>query len=213
MEWISRRWKVGSSWRETDAGFRQRAFSSYAAYVARQKRKLGRIDLSRYDVNYRAILRERLEDLRLLRPGMSVLCLAARIGTEVKSFLDLGCFAVGIDLNPGPENRYVLHGDFHDLQFASGSVDLVFTNSLDHAFSVDRLIAESARVLKPDGLLLLEVSCGSGGGKRPGHYESFWWASVADVIALFEDRAFQLIRRRAFDAPWIGEQLCFRRPE
>src|SRR5207248_1110900 len=146
MEWTGRRWNLRSSWREAEVegGFRQRAFSSYDAYVARQKRKLGRIDLSRYDVNYRAILRGRLEDLRLVRPGMSVLCLAARMGTEVKSFLDLGCFAVGIDLNPGRENRYVLHGDFHDLQFAAASIDVAFTNSLDHAFSADRLIAEVA---------------------------------------------------------------------
>src|SRR2546421_4076105 len=159
MEWFGRRWKLRSSWRQAEVGgaFRQRAFSSYEAYVARQKRKLARIDLSRYDVNYREILRGRLEELRIIRPGMSVLCLAARIGTEVKSFLDLGCFAVGIDLNPGRENRYVLHGDFHDLQFAAGSIDVAFTNSLDHVFAVDRLIAEVARVLKPGGLFLLEA--------------------------------------------------------
>ena len=54
----------------------------------------------------------------LLGQVRTVLCLAARIGTEVKAFLDLGCFAIGIDLNPGTDNRYVVHGDFHDLQFA-----------------------------------------------------------------------------------------------
>src|SRR5581483_2782763 len=114
----------------------------------------------------------------------------ARLGTEVKAFLDLGCFAVGVDLNPGSGNRYVLHGDFHDLPFPQESVDLVFTNSLDHAFSVDRMIAEMRRVLKPGGLLVLELSCGSSGGKSAGHYESFWWDCVDDVVALFEDHPF-----------------------
>ena len=141
---------------------------------------------------------------------MSVLCLGARIGTEVKSFLDLGCFAVGIDLNPGRENRYVLHGDFHELQFAAGSIDMAFTNSLDHVYSVDRLIAEVARVLKPGGLFLLEADRGSGTGKRPGHYETFWWSSIEDVIALFEGARFLLTRRISFERPWVGEQLCFR---
>ena len=37
---------------------------------------------------------------------------------EVRAFLDHGAFAVGIDLNPGRDNRYVMVGDFHQLQFA-----------------------------------------------------------------------------------------------
>lgn len=77
------------------------------------------IELSRYDVDFRKILFDRLERLSLLRNGMTVLCLAARIGTEVKAFFDIGCFAVGIDLNPGENNRYVVYGDFHDIQFPS----------------------------------------------------------------------------------------------
>ena len=57
--------------------------------------------------------------------GQDAAVVGARIGTEVKAFLDLGAVAIGIDLNPGENNRYVVYGDFHDLQFASGSIDVV----------------------------------------------------------------------------------------
>jgi SAM-dependent methyltransferase len=202
----------GESWvrSEADQGFTRRRYASYEQYLARQKAKLKRLDLSRYDLNYRAALRVRLGEPGLVQRGMSVLCLGARIGTEVKAFLDRGCFAVGVDLNPGEGNRFVVHGDFHQLQYANRSIDLVFTNSLDHVFAVDRLVAEIERVLKPAGLLILEVGEGGSGGKKPGHYESFWWSTVDDVVSLFEGRGFRLVYRQPFVAPWAGEQLCFR---
>lgn len=203
--------RIRPAWREAEGGgpFRRRVFASYAQYQQRQKAKLKKLDLSRYDVKYRAVLRHRLEKVGALRPGQSVLCLAARIGTEVKAFLDVGCFAVGIDLNPGTENRHVLHGDFHDLQFADRSVDVVFTNSLDHVFAIDRFLAEIRRVLKPGGTLIVEASHGIREGKEPGHYEAFWWQSVEDVRRLFEDAGFRLQHRRPFIAPWKGEQFWF----
>ena len=46
-----------------------------------------------------------------------MLCLGARLGTEVRALHNLGYFAIGIDLNPGVDNPYVLMGDFHKLVF------------------------------------------------------------------------------------------------
>ena len=106
-------------------------------------------------------------------PDRTVLCLAARIGTEVKAFLDLGCRAIGIDLNPGKENPYVVQGDFHDLQYAPQSMDVVYTNSLDHAFDLERIAKEVLKVLKPDGLFLVEAVQGRDQGVDPGFFESF----------------------------------------
>jgi len=77
-----------------------------------------------------------------------MLCLAARIGTEVKSFLDLGAFAVGIDINPGKKNKYVLFGDFQDIQFAPKCADIIFTNSIDHVYDIEKFLSEIKRVLK-----------------------------------------------------------------
>jgi SAM-dependent methyltransferase len=141
--------------------------------------------------------------------GRSVLCLAARIGTEVKAFLDVGAFAVGIDLNPGEANRYVLYGDFHALQFSDASIDFVFTNSLDHAFDLGRLSREAARVLKPGGMLLVEALRGRREGAQPGFFESFWWQSIDELIAALAKNGFTLQQRAAINYPWEGEALGF----
>ena len=147
------------------------------------------MDLTDYDASYFEALRDRLmgcgQDLR----GKSVLCLAARIGTEVKAFIDLRSFVVGVDLNPGPDNPYVLLGDFHSLQFADGCVDIVFTNSLDHALEPARLAAETERVLKPDGLVILELSGESAVGED-GQWEAFVWTDHDLVLELFTRLGF-----------------------
>jgi SAM-dependent methyltransferase len=194
---------------EDGSSLKRRTYASYEAYLAHQRAKLEHKDLSEYDVKYRGALRERIEQLGTLKPGMSALCLAARIGTEVRSFIDLGLFAVGIDLNPGPDNLYVVHGDFHQLQYADASIDVVFSNSLDHAYEIERLIAEVRRVLKPGGQLVLEVVRGSDEGKEPGDYESFWWAKVDDVVELWRSAGFELASRTRLRYPWRGEQLHF----
>src|SRR6185503_1785705 len=114
--------KFGEKWNVEEDALQKRTYESYDAYLEHQKAKLETHDFGQYDDEFRRTLRERLAGLDLDWQGRTVLCLAARIGTEVKAFLDLGCFSVGIDLNPGEDNRYVVHGDFHNLQFAPGSV-------------------------------------------------------------------------------------------
>lgn len=205
---VKDRWAVEGE----GAGLRRREYRSYEDYIAHQRDKLTRLSdakMRRYDEEFRAALKERLQASGIIEPGMSVLCLAARIGTEVRAFTDLGCFAVGIDLNPGEANPYVLPGDFHQLQFADACVDAVFTNSLDHAFDFDRLISEIVRVLKPGGRLIVEAARGSEEGLKPGFYESFWWSRVDDLIDALAVRGFELQSRSAFTFPWVGEHLCF----
>jgi len=205
--------RPGQDWESVEAvpAFKKRVYRTYDQYVAHQAAKLDHKDLTKYDVKYREVLRLRLERLEFLKPGASVLCLAARLGTEVKAFIDVGCFAIGIDLNPGKNNRYVVVGDFHDLQYASGSVDAIFTNSLDHTFDISKLLGEVTRVLKPDGRLIVEAMSGSDTGRGPGDYESFWWSSIDDLVAIFEKAGFELTSRERFGYPWKGEQLCLRR--
>jgi SAM-dependent methyltransferase len=202
--------KFGQVWNAKNA-FQNRSYDSYEAYLEHQKAKLETHDFANYDVEFRAALRERLATLNLAWPGRTVLCLAARIGTEVKAFLDLGCFAIGIDLNPGKENRYVVQGDFHDLQFAPKSVDVVYTNSLDHAFDIDRIAQEVLKVLKPEGLLIVEASQGRDQGVNPGFFESFFWKNIDELISLFEAAGFKVTHRTPISHPWPGEAICFQR--
>ena len=199
------RWKAASN----QAPFKQREYSSYEQYLAHQQSKFQYLDLTEYDANYRRLLKERLQQLPELKRGASVLCLGARQGTEVKAFLDLGCFAVGLDLNPGKENKFVLHGDFHQIQFASESADVVFTNSFDHVFDPEKMIGEIVRVLKPGGLLIVEAIHGEAQESAPDHYASFWWQRVDDLVALLAGHGFASVRRSSFQQPWPGEQICF----
>jgi SAM-dependent methyltransferase len=202
--------RTGDRWKTPAEGekFKQREYSSYLQYLEHQQSKFQHLDLADYDRNYRRILAGRLQKLPALKKGASVLCLGARQGTEVKAFLDLGCFAVGIDLNPGVGNEFVMHGDFHALQFPAGSVDVVFTNSFDHAFDPKKMIGEVNRILKPDGVFIVEASRGESEAVAPDHYASFWWQRVDDLVALLEEQGFHVLQRSSFEQPWPGEQIC-----
>jgi SAM-dependent methyltransferase len=194
------------------AGLSRREYSRYEEYLTHQRGKLDQLGgavMSEYDVKYRQQLRARLESSPLEWRGKSVLCLAARIGTEVKAFRDVGCYAVGVDLNPGKDNPLVLAADFHFLPFRTEAMDAVFTNSLDHAFDVERLVGETRRVLKPRGQFVAEAATGSKEGREPGKWESFWWSKIDDLVKLMEGFGFRLVDRRAFDQPWRGEHLVF----
>ena len=116
-----------------------------------------------------------------------MLCLGARLGTEVRALHSLGHFAVGIDLNPGPKNPYVLPGDFHDLVFADGSVDCIYTNALDHVFELEKVIAEATRVLAPGGIFLAEFEIGFSEGHTPGSYEATHWRDSQQLIDTIRD--------------------------
>ena len=131
--------------------------------------------------------------------------LAARLGGEVRAFIGLGCFAVGLDLNPGSANKYVLTGDFHDLQFGAGTVDLLFCNALDHAFDIPKMMAECRRVLKPDGHLILEIVNGETQGYEAGHFEAIIWDKVDDVVSVVCQSGFTVVRRQEIEHPWQGE--------
>ena len=200
-------------WRPDRSGLVRRTYRAYQDYVEHQRSKLTRIDLREYDMRYRTILTERLRGATLIEPGRSVLCLGARIGTECKTFADLGCFAVGIDLNPGDWNKYVVYGDFHALQFPCTCVDVVFTNSLDHAYDLAAIVGEVWRVLKDRGLFLAEIVRGSKdeGGREPGEYESLWWDTNREIVAQVTGGGFDVLSTTRFDYPWSGDLVVFRK--
>jgi len=188
-----------------------RSYGSYEEYVSHQRGKREKVSwLQEYDKKYSQVLAERLKAQSVVEAGMSVLCLGARIGSEVKAFLALGCFAVGIDLNPNKESKHVLYGDFHDVQFPSLSVDVVFMNCLDHVFSLEKVMGQVLRVLKPDGWFILEIERGTKEGGGAGEYESFYWDKIDDVVELLAGSGFQVVKRGDFDYPWKGQHIVFK---
>ncbi len=192
-------------------GLSIRKYEDYTEYVEHQKSKLSIITwLDKYDVDYREILLERLKTLDLTIKGKSVLCLAARMGTEVKAFLDMGAFAVGIDLNPGEDNMWVVKGDFHDIQYPNDSVDIVFINSIDHSLKPSKLISEIKRVIKDEGRFIMEI----GREGTTGYYECLEWENIDQMIKLFKEEGFNLLSRKPFNKykRYVcgGEQLFFK---
>ncbi len=205
--------RIGKNWaNQGDHQLKQRQYGSYQDYIEHQAAKLKfknicPVDLPDYDKKYRQVLRDRIRNSNLIKEGQSVLCLGARLGTEVKAFLDHGCFAVGIDLNPGKSNFYVLRGDFHNLQFADRSLDVVFSNSVDHVFDPEKFVKEVTRVLKPGGLLVIEVGRGREEGGSSGFYESLHWSTIDELVRYFQNRGFDCLLRHLIDFPVGGEHL------
>lgn len=201
---------LSKRWDSTAPGLSGKIYKDYDTYRKHQALKLDahrEKSIRRHDQRFFSALRQRLNSLPVQLAGSRVLCLAARQGSEVRAFIAEGAFAVGIDLNPGRDNRYVMSGDFHDLQFADGTVDLVYTNSLDHAFDLGRLLSEVRRVLTPEGAMICEVGRGTDRGGGPGFYESLSWETVDSLLQRITDAGFELRHRTQFDVPWIGEQL------
>lgn len=205
--WV--RWKYQRNWvcHNSIPGLKVKQYHSYEDYLAHQPIKMRLLDLKERNRMLRTSIPTRVIDLPIWDSGATVLCLGARGGGEVQAFLDLGCFAVGIDLNPGKENPYVLHGNFHGIQFPDDSVDIVYTNSLDHAFDIPKVISEIKRVLRPNGYLVLEIPRGSAEGKEPHFWESVWWDKLDDVISLFIKQGFTKITQRPYAE--LKEQICF----
>src|SRR5690606_24654578 len=163
-----------------------------------------------------AEFRRRFEGCAPLREARSVLCLGARLGTEVQALHQLGHFAVGIDLNPGPDNPRVLPGDFHRLVFPQGSVDAVYTNALDHAIEPFTVMTQIARVLRPDGLFNTDYVQGFEEGFIPGQFESFHWRESDALIETIRNlTGFALVERRDL-GPFrrhLIQQAVLRRPD
>jgi SAM-dependent methyltransferase len=169
---------------EKEGTLARRRYGSYEEYLEHQAHKLGNIEerLRAREAEDLEIFTERFRTCEPLAGARNVLCLAARIGTEVRALLDLGYFAVGIDLNPGKNNPFVMAGDFHALVFPDGSVDAVYTNSLDHVYDLEKVMSEVVRVLRPGGILVTDVLEGWAEGFVAGEYEATHWEKVEPFV-------------------------------
>ena len=196
--------------------FRQRRYETYEAYAEHQASKIRLIKLAKYTPGFKAALAPRIEALKPLinTNGRTVLCLAARNGAECEAWTEAHFLAIGIDLNPGENNRFVVVGDFHALQFPEGVFDVVFTNSLDHVFELGKVVDEARRVLKPGGIFVAEVVRGSKdkNGREPGAYEAAWWDYASVVRDEIGRHALDLVATNPFHLPWVGDQYVFRKP-
>jgi SAM-dependent methyltransferase len=207
-------WLASGAWTSGAGGVAVKQFKSYDDYVRVQQSKLQHLDLGAHEAQFRTVLRDRLAASGVVAPGARVLCLGARLGGEVAAFRDLGAFAVGVDLNPGPDNPWVMFGDFQQLQFPDGVVDVVYSNSLDHAFDLTRMMAEVGRVLTAAGRLVVEADPGveDTGAVAPDLWASLQWPTVDALAAQILACGFVLVARSNFAYPRGGTCLVFRKP-
>jgi len=206
---------------EKDGDVLKRDYASYDEYVAHQKLKLDEMvkikgGFSNWDISeFRLKFFHRFKHLREYLPADAViLCCGARQGTEVEVLRDLGFHrAYGIDLNPGPGNPYVREGDFMKLKEADNSLDLLYTNCVDHSFDLDAMFAEHARVLKPDGFLLYDMGVNMEEG-HGGAFEAVAWDRTEDLIVKLLGRFRKLIRAEredSFGGQWLWVLLQSKR--
>lgn len=190
-----------------------RKYTSYDEYLAHQAEKLGlQIDnVKRYDLEYEKIIEDRYKG-KFEFGGKSMLCLAARLGGEVRGFKNLGALGIGIDLEPGEKNPYVLHGDFHDLQFADETFDFAFTNAIDHVYDIERYLVEVKRILKIKGKFIVEFA-----EVNPGLYETLDTSSVEPILKVLKNyfelrQALELTNSTSY-ANWSGKLLILEKRE
>jgi SAM-dependent methyltransferase len=198
--------KERDDWEELSDGFNRRIYSTYEGYLASQAKKLGdgSEKIAKMDDALRSGLLKRIRSNMIgkIPASGNVLCLGARMGGEVAAFIAAHYFAIGIDINPGKGNTWVLHGDFHKLDFPDHCTEIVFTNSLDHVMDMAKVLAEVKRVLKPSGVFVMEAKGGVDEPEvksaRSDKYDCMEWLTLDGLIAYIEKCGFQAIHRYRF---------------
>jgi SAM-dependent methyltransferase/predicted O-methyltransferase YrrM len=189
---------------DSQLGIKRRSYDSYGHYLAHQAEKLAKVGepLLINDQLYEQIVAERYSHIDVFS-GKNVICLGARLGGEVRAFKSLGALAIGIDLEPGPNNSHVVYGDFHNIPFAEESFDIAFTNALDHVFDLERFLDEVDRVLSPGGFFYVEL-----GRATIGNYEVLDMQDLEPLLKVLRSR-FQIewqkqIRNKTNYVDWEG---------
>lgn len=199
-------------------GMLYRNYVDYEEYKIHQQQKFDEILKLKGGFNNQIISGYRLKFYRRFRYIMKLLpqtacivCAGARQGTEVEVLRDLGFKnAYGIDLNPGPDNPWVRFGDFMHLENDTSSVDLIYTNCVDHAFNLTDFFAEHRRVIQPDGYVLYDLALASQFGRGP--FEAVAWQSEEALIQLML-RYFRAIVHVESEPKWKWILLQGKRDE
>ncbi len=195
------------NFKKTENGLIVRDYKNYEEYLIHQKEKLNKKTdkIKEYDKIYENIIYKRYLD-KFNFSNKHMLCLAARLGGEVRAFKKMGANCLGIDLNPGINNKDVIEGDFHNLKFNDENFDLLFSNSIDHSYNLELYLKEAYRVLKKDGIFILEFMV-----EKPSNYESLD-TSNAEIIKkniskyFFIEKISDLNNKISF-VNWSGEIL------
>ncbi len=180
-----------------------RKYKDYNKYLKHQSKKFN-IGLSKnikkfmpeYFCNNVKSFKRRVEGFKEYIKEGKILCLGARTGAEVVAFRELGFKnTIGIDVNPGDNNKYVVKGDFHNTDFEDNVFNTIYCNCIDHAWNLRKLSKEINRILKNKGILILEIDhlLKKNNKKRQelikkqSKYESIVWENFNDIKKEFKE--------------------------
>lgn len=194
------KWKIGKD------GIKSRIYASKEDYKSHQSAKLDLIIGKGHGwkkseiLEYRLKFKSRFKHLKsFLDYNSKCLCLGARQGTEVLVMREIGFKnSIGIDLNPGPNNPLVNSGDFMNLEFPDDSFDFIYSNCLDHALNLDNFFIEQVRVLKANGLFMIDIST----SEDAGHFESQEWERP-EYVLIKSLKYFKNIRLLKREKRWL----------
>jgi SAM-dependent methyltransferase len=165
----------------------------YRAYLDVQQQRTLSKRANDPGVGARLLVR-RVAELGGLSADATVLCVGCRNTIELELFRAAGAgHVVGIDLvSQSPE---ILVMDMHALTFADASFDAVYaSHSLEHAYDVDAVVSEIARVGRPGAVVGVEVPLGPGSSDA----DRLSFSSLADLRAA--------VLRESDEELWADEQ-------
>lgn len=122
--------------------------------------------------------------------GKDALCVGCRNRDEIIYFRKMGASkVVGIDLYSDHEDIQIM--DMHDLKFPDNSFDFVYSrHSFEHAFDKRKAGLEFVRVLRPGGVVIIEVP-----GKYKGGADYNRFDRIEDVTDAFEPHIDSFLHR------------------
>lgn len=193
---------------KADGDVSVRQYQSYNAYLEHQASKLDAIiSIGGFSngviFQWRLIFYDHLRTVRKYLPkDARILCVGARQGTEVEVLRELGFpHTLGVDLNPGEGNPLVVKGDFMHLNHATGSLDMVYSNAIDHAFNLDEFFQEQARIVKPGGIGVFDFANFGSGDNKASAYEAVEW-KTSDIPVSVMTKYFPRIISDRSDRQW-----------
>jgi SAM-dependent methyltransferase len=139
-----------------------RDYENYEKYLDHQKEKTGnparreRLNaaFSKRETYFINRLKGTLERIHL-DSRSKVVCLGSRMGEEVSAWRKLGFQdSIGTDLIAN--QPYVVVEDFHNLSFEDETIDIFYSNSIDHSNDPPRMFSEISRCLKASGYFIAD---------------------------------------------------------
>lgn len=89
-------------------------------------------------------------------------------------------------------------GNFMALEYPDDSVDMVYSNCVDHAFDLEKFFLEHVDVLKPGGYAIYDVAIFDSGA---GAFEAVEWQSEEEVL-LLALKQYRKILKIQMDGTW-----------